>query len=231
MDKRILLVEDEEHLIDVIKLNLEAEGFIVKVADNGKKAIDRFFEERFDLIVLDIMLPYVDGIKVCEAIRLENKQIPILMLSAKSTVSDRVLGLKSGADDYLVKPFDLEEFLLRVQLLIKRNARSEGDNGALESYSFGNNSINFLTYEFVGINGETGKLSAKENKLLRLLIERNNEVVSRDYILELIWGVDVYPSTRTIDNYLLNFRKYFEQDPRSPKYFHSVRGVGYKFTN
>lgn len=231
MDKRILLVEDEEHLIDVIKLNLEAEGFIVKVADNGKKAIDRFFEERFDLIVLDIMLPYVDGIKVCEAIRLENKQIPILMLSAKSTVSDRVLGLKSGADDYLVKPFDLEEFLLRVQLLIKRNARAEGDNGTLENYSFGNNSINFLTYEFVGINGETGKLSAKENKLLRLLIERNNEVVSRDYILELIWGVDVYPSTRTIDNYLLNFRKYFEQDPRSPKYFHSVRGVGYKFTN
>ena len=231
MDKRILLVEDEEHLIDVIKLNLEAEGYIVKVAEDGKKAIDRFNEERFDLIVLDVMLPFVDGIRVCETIRLENKKIPILILSAKGTVSDRVLGLKSGADDYLVKPFDLEEFLLRIQLLIKRNARSEGDSGALESYEFGQNTINFLTYEFKGINGITGKLSAKENKLLRLLIERNQEVVSRDYILELIWGVDVYPSTRTIDNYLLNFRKYFEEDPRAPQYFHSVRGVGYKFTN
>jgi two-component system alkaline phosphatase synthesis response regulator PhoP len=231
MDKRILLVEDEENLVDIIKLNLEAEDFVVKVARDGKRAIEMFREQRFDLIVLDIMLPNVDGITVCETIRLENSKLPILMLSAKSSPSERVAGLKAGADDYLTKPFDLEEFLLRIQLLLKRNARELGKNVDLTEYSFGDNSVNFLTYEFQGVGGIKGKLSARENKLLKLLIDRKHQVVSRDQILELVWGVDVYPSTRTIDNYLLNFRKYFETDPKEPIYFHSVRGVGYKFTD
>ena len=230
MQKRILLVEDEEHLIDAIKLNLELEDYTVKVAEDGKKAIELWENQRFDLILLDIMLPNVDGLTVCETIRLKDSEIPILILSAKGSSTDKIQGLKAGADDYLLKPFNLEELLLRIQILIKkgeklRQNRSEVD----EKFNFGFNSINFTTYEFEGVNRQKGQLTAREIQLLKLLIERKNEVVSRDTILELIWGVDVYPSTRTIDNYLLNFRKYFEQDPKSPQFFHSVRGIGYKF--
>jgi len=230
MQKRILLVEDEEHLIDAIKLNLELEEYTVKIAEDGKKAIDLWENQRFDLVLLDIMLPNVDGLTVCETIRLKDSEIPILILSAKGSSTDRIQGLKAGADDYLLKPFNLEELLLRIQILIKkgeklRQNRSEVD----EKFNFGLNSINFTTYEFEGVNDQKGQLTAREIQLLKLLIERKNEVVSRDTILELIWGVDVYPSTRTIDNYLLNFRKYFEDDPKSPKFFYSVRGIGYKF--
>ncbi len=224
---RILLVEDEEHLVELIQLNLELEGYKVKVASDGKQALKLFKEQRFNLLVLDIMLPYIDGIQVCETIRLTDAQIPILMLSAKHTGQDRITGLKAGADDYLVKPFNLEELLLRVQILVKRSLSS--GNIGLSEYSFGENWVNFETFEFKGINGQSGILSNREMKLLKLLIEKKNEVISRDLILEMIWGVDVYPSTRTIDNYLLNFRKYFEQNPKTPRYFHSVRGVGYKF--
>jgi len=200
----------------------------VKVARDGKEALKLYKEQRFNLVILDIMLPFVDGLQVCETIRLTDKQIPILMLSAKHSGQDRIAGLKSGADDYLVKPFNLEELLLRVQILVKRSAPA--GNIGLTEYSFGENYANFDTYEFKGVNNQQGILSSREMKLLKLLIEKKGEVVSRDLILEMIWGVDVYPSTRTIDNYLLNFRKYFEKDPKNPVYFHSVRGVGYKFS-
>lgn len=230
MQKRILLVEDEEHLIDAIKLNLELEDYTVKIAEDGKKAIDLWENQRFDLILLDIMLPNVDGLTVCETIRLKDSEIPILILSAKGSSSDRILGLKAGADDYLLKPFNLEELLLRIQILIKKGEKLRQNRSEIEEkFNFGSNMINFTTYDYEGINDQKGQLTAREIQLLKLLIERKNEVVSRDTILELIWGVDVYPSTRTIDNYLLNFRKYFEIDPKSPKYFHSVRGIGYKF--
>jgi len=230
MEKRILLVEDEEHLIDVIRLNLELEDYIVKVAEDGKKAIDLWESQRFDLILIDVMLPNVDGLTVCETIRLKDSEIPILILSAKGSSSDRVLGLKAGADDYLLKPFNLEELLLRIQILIKKGDKLRKNRPNMkEDVHFGNNYVNFTTYQFKGINNQKGYLTAREIQLIKLLIERKNEVVSRDTILELIWGVDVYPSTRTIDNYLLNFRKYFEEDPKSPIYFHSVRGIGYKF--
>lgn len=228
MDKRVLLVEDEVHLIDVIKLNLELEGYVVKVANDGKLAIDLFTSQRFDLVVLDLMLPTVDGITVCESIRLSNESVPILILSAKSSGSDRISGLKAGADDYLVKPFNLEELLLRVKVLIKRSS-SMSEQKELSKVAFGINEVNFQTFEFSGVNGQQGMLSERENKLLKLLMDKKDQVVSRDQILELVWGVDVYPSTRTIDNYVLNFRKYFEENPRSPKHFHSIRGIGYKF--
>ncbi len=230
MEKRILLVEDEEHLIDAIKLNLELENFIVKVAEDGKKAIELWENQRFDLILLDVMLPNVDGLTVCETIRLKDSEIPILILSAKGSSSDRIQGLKAGADDYLLKPFNLEELLLRIQILIKKGDKLRQNRSEVnDKFKFGENWVDFSTYEFSGIKDQNGQLTAREIQLLKLLIERKNEVVSRDTILELIWGVDVYPSTRTIDNYLLNFRKYFEQDPKSPKYFQSVRGIGYKF--
>ncbi len=230
MEKRILLVEDEEHLIDAIKLNLELENYIVKVAEDGKKAIELWENQRFDLILLDVMLPNVDGLTVCETIRLKDSEIPILILSAKGSNSDKVQGLKAGADDYLLKPFNLEELLLRIQILIKKGEKLRQSRPEInDEFNFGNNFVNFSTYAFKGVNNQNGQLTAREIQLIKLLIERKNEVVSRDTILELIWGVDVYPSTRTIDNYLLNFRKYFEEDPKSPNYFHSVRGIGYKF--
>ena len=176
------------------------------------------------------MLPNVDGLTVCETIRLKDSEIPILILSAKGSSTDRILGLKAGADDYLLKPFNLEELLLRIQILIKKGDKLRQNRPEIaEDYTFGKNYVNFSTYQFRGVNEQKGQLTAREIQLIKLLIERKNEVVSRDTILELIWGVDVYPSTRTIDNYLLNFRKYFEEDPKSPVYFHSVRGIGYKF--
>lgn len=230
MEKRILLVEDEEHLIDAIKMNLELEGYTVKVATDGKEALDLYHGQRFDLILLDVMLPNVDGLTVCETIRLKDDEIPILILSAKGSGTDRVMGLKAGADDYLTKPFNLEELILRISMLIKKGERLKSRGSEpIGDFNFGENQINFTTFEFIGVGGIKGELSAREAHLLKLLVERKNEVVSRDVILELVWGVNVYPSTRTIDNYLLNFRKYFELDPKNPVYFHSVRGVGYKF--
>lgn len=226
--KRILLVEDEEHLLDVIKLNLDMEGYDVLCATSGSEALELFDKNRVDLILLDVMLPEVDGFTVCQTIRLKNPKVPIIIITAKNTSSDRVHGLKLGADDYLAKPFNLEELLLRVQNLLRRSEMQHAVP-ELSEFSFGQNSVNFVTYEIKSYTGEKATLSEKEVKLLKLLIERRNEVISRDEILETIWGYNVYPSTRTIDNYILAFRKYFEETPRQPRYFHSVRGVGYKF--
>jgi two-component system alkaline phosphatase synthesis response regulator PhoP len=223
---RILLVEDEENIRDVVKLNLEMEDYEVVATDNGKDALKHFHEQHFDLIILDVMLPEIDGFQICEQIRLTNMDVPIIFLTAKDTPMDRIHGLKKGADDYLTKPFVLEELLLRVSNLIKRTSKAPGNTP--EVYQFGDNKINFATYEAEGNPGKFA-LTKKEAMLLKLLIDRRNEVVSRQQILQSVWGYDVYPSTRTIDNFILSFRKYFEKDPKNPKYFLSVRGVGYKF--
>lgn len=228
MSRRILLIEDEENLLKTIQLNLELDGYEVVTANDGKKAIKEFKSQRFDLVVLDVMLPEISGFDVCQTIRLENGEIPILFLTAKNSSEDKVKGLKIGGDDYLTKPFNLEELLLRIQNLLKRT-RSNSLTTASSIYQFGNNQINFSTYEIIGVNGEN-LLSKKELLLAKLLIDRKNEVVSREKILESVWGYDVYPSTRTIDNYILSLRRHFEADPKAPKYFHSIRSVGYKFT-
>jgi two-component system, OmpR family, alkaline phosphatase synthesis response regulator PhoP len=224
---RILLVEDEENIRDVVKLNLEMEGYEVVEADNGRDAVTFFNEQHFDLIVLDVMLPELNGFDVCEQIRLNNTSIPIIFLTAKDTAQDRVAGLKKGADDYLPKPFTLEELLLRIQNLLKRSSKVIADEA--EIYAFGKNKVNFATFEAVN-EGGSFTLTKKEAMLLKLLIERKNEVVSRNQILQFVWGYDVFPSTRTIDNFILSFRKYFEIDPHNPRYFLSIRGVGYKFS-
>jgi two-component system alkaline phosphatase synthesis response regulator PhoP len=226
MAVRIFLVEDEISIRDALKLNLELEGYEVVTTADGKRVLKMFKEQHFDLVLLDIMLPEVSGLELCEQIRLVNMDIPIIFLTAKDTTADKVKGLKKGADDYIVKPFNLEELLLRIQILLKR---SQGTTStSLESFEFGLNKANFKTYEATGNQGEF-KLTKKEAMLLKLLIERRGEVVSRQQILQSVWGYDVYPSTRTIDNFILSFRKYFEEDPKSPNFFHSVRGVGYKF--
>jgi two-component system alkaline phosphatase synthesis response regulator PhoP len=151
-------------------------------------------------------------------------------LTAKDSTQDKITGLKKGGDDYMTKPFHLEEFLLRVRVLLRHSVKGTTEESNLRTYQFGKNEINFVTYKATTPNGEID-LTRKETKLLKLLIERNNEVVSREHILQFVWGYDVFPSTRTIDNFILAFRKYFEDDPKEPIYFHSVRGVGYKFTN
>jgi two-component system alkaline phosphatase synthesis response regulator PhoP len=226
----ILLVEDEENLHEALKLNLELEGYSVSSARDGGEALEILENEHLDLIILDIMLPEVDGITVAENVRVRNLDIPILMLSARNTSADRILGLKKGADDYLTKPFDLEELLLRVSKLIEKNQRLNEKQVLSDQYQFGTNRIDFKAQQAVGSKGQMIELSKKETMLLKLLIENKNEVVTRERILNIVWGYQVYPTTRTIDNFILNFRKYFEADSRQPRHFHSVRGVGYKFT-
>ena len=228
--RSILLVEDEENLQDALKLNFEMEGYEVTSAYDGIEALKAVHNEYFDLIVLDVMLPELDGIAVCENIRLTNTEVPILMLSARNQSSDRVLGLKKGADDYLTKPFNLEELLLRVNNLINKSKRISSRETVTEEYNFGKNTVNFKSLECTTKQGETVALTKKEAMLLKLLIENKNEVVTRERILQSVWGYNVYPTTRTVDNFILNFRRYFEEDSRNPKYFHSVRGIGYKFT-
>lgn len=225
---RILLVEDESSIRQMLKLNLEAEGYEVVAKDNGKDAYKAFRTEHFDLLLLDIMMPEIDGIQLLEMVRLENDKVPVMFLTAKDSSADKVLGLKRGADDYLTKPFNIEELTLRVSKLIKRG--KPASVLASDSFEFGSNKVNFQTFEAVGNQGEF-LLTKKEAMLLKLLIERDNEVVSRQQILQAVWGYDVYPSTRTIDNFILSFRKYFEAEPRDPKYFISIRGVGYKFVS
>ena len=229
-NKFILLVEDEENLQEALKLNLELEGYSVSSSFDGASALKMIHEEHFDLIILDVMLPELDGIAVCESIRLQGLNLPILILSAKNSSSDRVLGLKKGADDYLTKPFNLEELLLRVNKLIVKNEQLNNPQKVSDVFEFGKNKIDFNGLVCFNSKNNEIPLTKREAMLLRLLIENKNEVVTREKILQSVWGYNVYPTTRTIDNFILNFRKYFEDDSRNPVYFLSVRGVGYKFT-
>lgn len=226
----ILVAEDEESLRETLKLNLELEGYEVTTVDNGPAVIKTVRNEYFDLIILDIMLPEMDGITVCETIRMQHNDVPILFLSARNSGADRVLGLKKGGDDYLTKPFNLEELLLRVDKLVTKNKRIKEPQAVSDVYEFEGCRIDFAAHECTDKNKKVQELSKKEAALLKLLIEHEGEVVSREQILQIVWGYNVYPTTRTIDNFILNFRKYFEKDSRNPRHFHSIRGIGYKFT-
>jgi len=227
----ILVVEDELNLHEALKLNLEMEGYEVTSAYDGNEALKKVENAYFDLIIMDVMLPELDGISVTENIRVHNNEVPILMLSAKNAPADKVLGLKKGADDYLTKPFNLDELLIRVAKLIEKNKRLQVKESIGDQYQFGKNLIDFKAQDAITWNGLKIDLSKKEAMLLKLLIENKGEVVTREKILQVVWGYNVYPTTRTIDNFILSFRKYFEEDSRNPVYFHSVRGVGYKYTD
>ncbi len=227
--KRLLLVEDEESLRSTLRMNFELEGYDVTTAVRGGEALDRIRGARFDGIILDVMLPDVDGFTICETIRLEGDRTPVLFLTARSTPADRVRGLRAG-EDYLGKPFDLQELLLRVEKLVARSDEGTPAPTAATHRKFGTNTVDFETYEITGQRGLTKRLTHREMLLLRLLTDRAGEVVSREEILQKVWGYDVFPTTRTIDNFIVSFRKYFEADPHTPKHFRSVRGVGYIFT-
>ena len=226
--KRICVVEDEESLSDLIKMNLELEGYAVEVITHGTEAFLRAFEmDTFDLVVLDVMLPEVSGLTICKEIR-KYSRVPILFLSAKGTVQDRIAGLKIGANDYLPKPFDLEELLLRVQVLVEG---IEEVSSPIERIKIGNHLVDFTTFQVKHLDSNKSiDLSKREIELLRLFYTKNGLVISREDILDALWGNDQFPTSRTIDNYILTFRKVFEEDPKNPRFFHSIRGVGYKFT-
>lgn len=226
--KKICLVEDEESLSDLIKMNLEIDGYQVETIVHGTEAFLRAAQmDEFNLVILDVMLPEVSGLTICKEIRKYSK-VPILFLSAKGTTQDRISGLKIGANDYLPKPFDLEELLLRVQVLIDGIEDIAQPQPVLV---IGNNEIDFTSYQVKNrVTGEVSDLSKREIYLLKLFNDKKGLVVSREEILDTLWGNDQFPTARTIDNYILAFRKIFEKDPKNPQFFHSIRGVGYKFT-
>lgn len=233
---RILIVEDEEHIADGLKLNLSLQGYETLIASDGVAALDLWKSWRPDLIVLDIMLPRIDGISVLRNIRLEDQKIPILILSARSTQADVIEGLKHGVDDYLAKPFDLEEFLLRVERMLTRLSMYRSGTlsgteklGSIDRiYRFGGNEIDFIESTAQCMAGKIF-LTEQEIKLLKLFVSNRGKALSRQKLLEIGWGYTKNMTTRTVDNFLVRFRKYFEKDPKNPEYFKSRRSVGYIF--
>ncbi|MDF1836263.1 MAG: response regulator transcription factor [Planctomycetota bacterium] len=228
----ILVVDDEEALAEGIAENLEAEGYQVTIVGNGISALDHLRSQRYDLVLLDVMMPGMDGYGVCKTIRGEGNQIPVLFLTAKGSAEDRIHGLELGGDDYLPKPFALRELLLRVSVILRRERwyRSEPQPDGGTHLSFGGNDFDYRSYNGTSWDDKEQQLSHKEAMILKTLAERDGEVVSREFILEQVWGYEVFPSTRTIDNFIVRLRKRFEREPDHPRHIHTVRGVGYRFT-
>jgi len=226
---RILLVEDEETLAVGLEYNLTEEGYAVKWAKNGREAVEFFESENFDLIILDIMLPYINGFEVAERVRKANPQMPILMLTAKTESADKVKGLERGADDYLTKPFHLQELLLRVEGMLRRKSWYKHVSEKQPVYSFGKNEINFENLSCKNA-GEEIRLTPREAMVIKYLIEHKGEIVSRKELLENVWQLNPDVETRTVDIFIARLRKYFEPDPTNPVYIKSIRGAGYLFT-
>ncbi|HEU0265012.1 MAG TPA: response regulator transcription factor [Geobacterales bacterium] len=224
----ILLVEDEPHLARGIRFNLEQEGYQVSVASRGEAALEMLEMERFNLVILDVMLPGINGFTVCRELRKSDGRVPVLMLTARADEGDRVTGLMSGADDYLTKPFNLQEFLLRVRGLLRRSAWST-QTESHRPVTFGDNEVDLTSYRGHTRQGDI-VLTELEVKMLTLFFERPGEVLSRRELLETVWGYSAETETRTLDNFIVRLRKYFEPDPAKPIHFQTVRGVGYRFS-
>ncbi len=229
--RSILVVEDEEHLAQGIAENLEAEGYQVATVGEGRAALELVRRGGHDLVILDVMLPGLDGFTICETARGEGIQTPILFLTAKGGIDDRLRGLEAGGDDYLPKPFHLEELLARVRAILKRwNWYAQGTSRSAR-LCFGGNEFDFATFHGRSWDGNPQQLTQKEAVILKVLAERDGEVVSREELLDKAWGYELYPSTRTIDNFIVRLRRRFERDAQEPHYFHTVRGIGYRFTS
>lgn len=224
---RILVVDDEVHLAEGISENLQAEGYATSVAHDGRAGVEKARAENFDLILLDVMMPNMNGLEVCETLRREGRQTPIMFLTVKSDADDRVRGLEAGGDDYLAKPFHLRELLLRVAAILKRSAWYSHSEHGLE---FAGNSVDFSTYHARAWDQTEHALTHKEAMILKVLVEADGGIVTREEILDRVWGYEVFPSTRTVDNFIVRLRKRFERNAEAPRHFHTVRGVGYRFT-
>ena len=227
MAKRILLIEDEPGLQLTLSDRLRSEGYVVEAVGNGEEGFQRASEDPFDLIVLDVMLPDKNGFDVCRDLRQAGMDKPILMLTARGQVADKVVGLKLGADDYLTKPFENLELLARIEALLRRSAKSAATHRT-DSYEFGDVSVDFRKAE-VTRDGKPVSLSAREFQLLRYFIENRGNLLSRDELLNDVWGYDAMPSTRTVDVHVAWLRQKIEPNPRRPQYIHTVHGMGYKF--
>lgn len=231
--RHILIVEDEEHLAIGLKYNFEGEGYRVTRVADGPSALKLFKDDpaAVDLVVLDLMLPGMSGYAVCEALREAGNEVPVLMLTARTLTEDRIRGQEVGADQYLVKPFELDELLSMVRNMLarraKRPAASQGEE-VRGTYAFGQAKVNFDTFE-VEVDGKPLRLTTIEMRLLRYFVEHEGRVIDRNELLEHVWGHDTSPSTRTVDNFIVRLRKYFEPDPSIPRHFLSVRGAGYRF--
>lgn len=231
MKQSILLVEDEEHLARGLKLNLELEGYEVDIAMSARQAGERLLRaDAYDLLVLDVMLPDVDGFSLCERLRQSGNYVPVIMLTARGAAEDRVRGLEAGADDYMVKPFQLGEFLARVRSCLRRRRWERGGDrpSRTSSMSFGRAFVDFDTHEFT-VDGEPARLTQLEVDLLRFFAEHPGRVIARDELMEKVWKLRNYSSARTVDNFIARLRRHFEPDPQAPVHFVSVRGAGYKF--
>ena len=226
----ILVADDEANLARGIAENLEAEGYRVTVVGDGVRALEEVMTRDYDLVVLDVMMPGLDGYAVCEEARRQGVVTPILFLTAKGGVDDRIRGLEAGGDDYLPKPFHLQELLLRVRVVLRRWSWYTDQAAHEDVLHFGDNEVDFRTFRGRAFDGATHQLTQKEAMILKALAERPDEVVSRDELLEKAWGYELYPSSRTVDNFILRLRKRFEPDPERPRFFHTMRGVGYRFT-
>jgi two-component system, OmpR family, alkaline phosphatase synthesis response regulator PhoP len=234
--KRILIIEDENHIAEGLKLNLSFQGYEAEIAGDGASGLQKWKEWNPDMIVLDIMLPVIDGLSVLRHIRLEDERIPILILSARNASDDKIKGLICGVDDYLSKPFNLEEFLLRVERLLTRLSWYRNDEiketcpslPERQTYIFGTNRIDFETGTAHCISG-TVHLTEQEIRLLKLFIANRGKPLSRKKLLKIGWGYAGITTTRTVDNFIVRFRKYFEEDSKKPLYFKSLRSVGYVF--
>jgi len=231
MSKKILVVEDEKHLAEGLKLNLSLKGYETQMAHDGLEALDKWKSFNPDLIILDLMLPELDGFKVLEEIRLHSERLPILILSAKDTAEDKIRCLKKGVDDYMAKPFDLDEFLLRIERILQRaewSAKNEPKEPILKRVEFGVNWVDFDERKGHGVNGDV-VLTLQELKLLKVLFTNEEKMLSRQFLLENAFGYSYDASSRTVDNFIVRFRKYFEIDPKNPSHFISKRAVGYVF--
>jgi len=230
--KCILIIEDDAHIAEGLALNLSLQGHDTVSAHDGPTGLQLWKKTRPDLIVLDIMLPGIDGLSILQAIRLEDERVPILILSAKAASDDIIKGLSYGVDDYLAKPFNLEEFLLRVERLSKRadwGSRAEASvDMDIPRFTFGENTIDFKTGRAVCRQGEIS-LTDQELRLLKLFIANRGKPLSRANLLEVGWGYTRRVTSRTVDNFVVRLRKYFEADPKNPLYFKSIRSVGYMF--
>ena len=224
---KILIVEDEQHMLSGLKDNLEFEGYEVDTANNGHTGLDKIMHSSYDLILLDVMLPKISGFDICKKVRKEGVFTPIIFLTAKSEEIDKVIGLESGGDDYITKPFSLREMLARVKAVLRRTQDNDSSTEKSKYIQIGNLSVNFDTYNAFS-NEKPEKLSSKEFDILHCLWRRKNGTVTRDALLDDVWGYDYQPTPRTIDNFILKLRQKVENDPNNPKYIITIHGIGYK---
>ena len=225
---RILLVEDEETLALGLEFNLHKEGYAVTRAEDGRRAIELFNSRSFDLIILDIMLPYLDGFEVARVIREQLPQMPILMLTARIEINDKVKSFEIGVDDYMTKPFHLKELLMRVKGMLKRRQWYQSALDGRQNIRFGSNEICFETLQCKTARGDV-QLTPHEAMVLKYIIEHEGSIVSRQELLENVWNTSSEVETRTVDNFIMRLRKYFETNPEKPELIVSVRGAGYVY--